>query len=230
MTNGCQIQNQRTKSPWGHKNPKNDIWRHQNSLTSDDLGWPWKGHNVSVNHGCHLATPIHVLVHITSKNTEVRKFQALKRCGTQISLDMTLEIRSQDKGHSRYGHNFIQDRCKIVQRLGMPSVVTIGRSVKKKNSWNVWLGGVAGSEPSLSNRHSLLCWPSPHHPIAQFQCHERSLSESLTCLVDWTRSPSPTHALWPLCGSCHWNTHPIMRRGKVWPSAPGLEPGSHHRH
>ena len=46
----------------------------------------------------HLVTPIHV--HITSKNTEVRKFQALKRYGTQISLDMTLDIRSQVKGHS----------------------------------------------------------------------------------------------------------------------------------
>ena len=32
-----------------------------------------------------------------------RKFQALKRYGTQISFDMTLEIRSQVKGHSRYG-------------------------------------------------------------------------------------------------------------------------------
>ena len=66
--------------PWGYTNPKNDLWRHQRSLTSDDLGWPRNGHNVSVNHGCHLATPIHV--HITSKNTEVRKFQALKRYGT----------------------------------------------------------------------------------------------------------------------------------------------------
>ena len=34
-------------------------------------------------------------VHITSKHTEVLKFQALKRYGTQISLDMTLEIRSK---------------------------------------------------------------------------------------------------------------------------------------
>ena len=40
------------------------------------------GHNVSVNYGCHLGTPIHV--HITSKNTEFRKLQALKRYGTQI--------------------------------------------------------------------------------------------------------------------------------------------------
>ena len=72
-----------------------------------------------------------------------------------------------------------------------------------KFSSNVCLGGFAGSEPSLSNKHNLLCWPSPHHPIAQFQCYGRILSERLTCPVDWTRSPPPTHALWPLCGSCH---------------------------
>ena len=42
-------------------------------------------------------------VHITSKNNEVRKFQALERYGTRISIDITLEIRSQVKGHSRYG-------------------------------------------------------------------------------------------------------------------------------
>ena len=92
MANGCQIQNQRTKLPLGA----------QRSLTSDDLGgWLRKGHNVSVNHGCHLPTPIHV--HITSKHTEVRKFQVLKRYGTQISLDMTLEIRPQVKGPQRDG-------------------------------------------------------------------------------------------------------------------------------
>ena len=79
--------------PRGHKYPKNGIWRHQRSLTSDDLGWPRKGHNVSVNHGCHFPTPIHV--HITSINAEVRQFQTLKRYATQISLDMTLEIRSK---------------------------------------------------------------------------------------------------------------------------------------
>ena len=39
---------------------------------------------------------------MTSKHTDVRKFQALKRYGTQISLDMTPELRSQVKGHSRY--------------------------------------------------------------------------------------------------------------------------------
>ena len=101
MTNRCQIQNQRTKLPLGHKNPKNDIWRQQRSLISADLGWPRKGHNVSVNHGWNLGT---LSMSISpSKNVEVRMFQALKWYGTQISLVMTLEIRSQVKGHNRDG-------------------------------------------------------------------------------------------------------------------------------
>ena len=29
-------------------------------------------------------------------------------------------------------------------------------------------------------KHSLLCWPWRHHPIAQFQCYGRILSERLT--------------------------------------------------
>ena len=46
----------------------------------------------------HLS--ISIPVHITNINAEVRKFQAMKRYGTQISLDMTsmtLEIKSQVK-------------------------------------------------------------------------------------------------------------------------------------
>ena len=54
-------------------------------------------------------------------------------------------------------------------------------------------------------------------------------SERLTCPVDWTRSPPPTHAL-GLCAVPATNTHATTRRGKVWPPAPGLERGSHHRH
>ena len=52
-------------------------------------------------------------VHITSKNTEVRKFQALKRCETQISLDMTLEIRPQVKGQRRYGLKTFREGVKL---------------------------------------------------------------------------------------------------------------------
>ena len=46
-------------------------------------------------------------------------------------------------------------------------------------------------------KHSLLCWPWPHHPIAQFQCYGRILSERLTCQVDWTRSigVGPTYVI-----------------------------------
>ena len=33
-----------------------------------------------------------------------------------------------------------------------------------------------------------------------------------------------------LCAVPATKTHAIARRGKVWPPAPGLEPGSHYRH
>ena len=62
----------------------------------------------------HLSMSI---VHITSKHTEVRKFQALKRYGTQISFDMTLEIRSQVKGHSWYGFKIFREGVKLFKGL-----------------------------------------------------------------------------------------------------------------
>ena len=131
MTNGCQIEIQRTKlgTP-GPQKTRKMTGCHQRSVPSDDLDWPREGHYVSVNHECQLATPIHVP--ITSKNTEVRKFQALKQYGTQISLDMTLEIRSQVKDHSRYLRSWnFQGRCKIVQWIGVPSFPTMSRSVRE---------------------------------------------------------------------------------------------------
>ena len=54
--------------------------------------------------------------HRTSKNTEVRKFQALKRYETQISLGLTLEIRSQVKGHIRYGIEICREGVKEFNR------------------------------------------------------------------------------------------------------------------
>ena len=66
------------------------------------------------------------IVHITSKNTEVRKFQVLKRYETQISLDMTLDLGSQVKVYSKYGLKNVQGRRKIVQRLSISSFITIG--------------------------------------------------------------------------------------------------------
>ena len=104
MKNWCWIQNQRTKLPLGAQTPEK--W-HITSWKVIDLWWSrlTSERSQCVYHGCHLATPIDV--HITSKNTEVRKFQALKRYGTQVSLGMTLEIRSQVKGHSRYGLKFL---------------------------------------------------------------------------------------------------------------------------
>ena len=75
-------------------------------------------------------TPIHV--HITSKNAEVRTFQALKRYGTQISLDMTLEIRPHVKGPSRYGLKLCREGVKLFKE----SFVMIGRSVRELFSEN----------------------------------------------------------------------------------------------
>ena len=80
-------------------------------LMKNPVGSPRKVHSVNVNHGCHLPTPIHV--HIISIDAEVRKFQALKRYGTQISLDMTLNIRSQVKDHSRYGLKIFRKGVKL---------------------------------------------------------------------------------------------------------------------
>ena len=111
ITNGCQIQNQRTKLPLWSPNPNNDM----TSSKVTDLWWP---RLTSERSQCQYKpwispppTPIHV--HISSKNTEVRKFQALKLCGTQSSLDMTLEIRSQVKGHSRYGLQIFREGVKL---------------------------------------------------------------------------------------------------------------------
>ena len=81
-------------------------------MTSVDLGKvTGQCHNVNVSHEYHLPIPIHV--YITSINAEVRKFQALKRYGTQISLDMILESRSQVKGHSRYGLHIFREGVKL---------------------------------------------------------------------------------------------------------------------
>ena len=76
------------------------------------------------------------IVHITSKNTKVRKFQAFKWYGTQISLDMILDIRSQVKDRSRYGLEIFRKHIQVVQRLGIPSFVTIGRAVRELSSEN----------------------------------------------------------------------------------------------
>ena len=51
-----------------------------------------------------VTSPTPTDVHIASKNTELHKLQSLKRYdyGTLRSLDMTLELRSQVKGHGSY--------------------------------------------------------------------------------------------------------------------------------
>ena len=100
-----------------------------------ELELRFKNQKTSANHGCRLPTPIHV--HITSINAEVHKFQALKRYGTQISLDMTLEITSQVKGDSRYGLQIFKEGVKLFKGyVCLPSSVTIGRSVRELFSEN----------------------------------------------------------------------------------------------
>ena len=80
--------------PRDHRNSKKKRpWRHQRSLTSNDLGWPQEGHEVSANHDFHLVTTIDM--HIADQNTELLKLQVSKRCGTQTPLDMTLRMTSQ---------------------------------------------------------------------------------------------------------------------------------------
>ena len=74
-----------------HWNSKKRPWRHQRSLSSNDLGWPQGDHEVSANHDFHLVTTIDM--HITDQNTKLIKLQALKRCWTQIPLDMTFGKR-----------------------------------------------------------------------------------------------------------------------------------------
>ena len=66
---------------------------------------------------------------------KIPKFQALKRYGTQFSLDMTLEIRFKSK--DIVGTDLIfQGRCYIGQVLGIPSFVTIGLFVRELFSEN----------------------------------------------------------------------------------------------
>ena len=101
MTNGCQIQNQRTKLPLGTQ--QSEKWLMTSSKVID-LWWPrltseWSQCQCKpwVSPRNTYPCPYH------QQNIEVRKFQALKRYGTYISLDMPLEIRSQVKSQGRYG-------------------------------------------------------------------------------------------------------------------------------
>ena len=112
MTNGCINQNQRIKLLMGAQTPEKC---HMPSSKVISLGWPQLTSEMSqfsVDHECHLTIPIHA--HIISKNTKIRKFQALKRYGKQIPLDMTLDIRPKAKGHSRYGLEIFREAIKLV--------------------------------------------------------------------------------------------------------------------
>ena len=97
-----------------HQNSKNDMWRYRRSFTLDDLSVPRKGHDIIISVQTMDITlrrahprwraqhPIDV--HITSKKKQqqqkrqVRKLQALKHHGTQISLTWPWkQVTSQTK-------------------------------------------------------------------------------------------------------------------------------------
>ena len=111
---------------------------------------------------------------------------------------MILCLSNVCSGGLHFGTSFVALRAVVREKT--PNTIHVYILFYKFSS-NVCLGRFAGI--SAFTKHSLLCWSWPHHPIAQFQCYGRIVSERLTCPVDWTRSPPPTHALWPLCGSCH---------------------------
>ena len=105
-----------------------------------------------------------------------------------------------------------------------------------KFSSNVCLGGFTGTEPSLSI--AVLCsrflqivvlalTPPPDRAIpVLWQNFIRTFNvpgRLDTVPSAHSRSLAPERFL-------PQNTHATTRRGKVWPPAPGLEPGSHHRH
>ena len=96
-------------------------------------------------------------------------------------------------------------------------------------SWNVCLGGFAGSEHSLSIACCAGRDPTARNSSAMIVI---ILSERLTCPLDWTSGHGPLRPLnlSGLCAVAATNTHATTRRAKVWPPTPGLEPGSHHRH
>ena len=75
-------------------------------MTSVDLGQVTMSVQIMEVTSQHLSR---CNVHITGRNAEVRKLQALKRYGTQVLLNMTLKIRSQVKCHSRYGLEISRD-------------------------------------------------------------------------------------------------------------------------
>ena len=95
-----------------------------------------------------------------------------------------------------------------------------------KFSSNVCLGGFAGSEPSLSMACCAGPDPTTRSPIpVLWQNFIRTFNvPGRLDTVPSARSRSLASAV-PAT-----NTHTTTRRGKVWPPAPGLEPGSHHRH
>ena len=58
-------------------------------------------------------TSQHISMSISPAKIPVRKFQAVKRYGTQISLDLTVKISSQVKVHGSYGLKIFREDVKL---------------------------------------------------------------------------------------------------------------------
>ena len=71
-----------------------------------------------------------------AKIPKIYSFRRFKRYETQISLDVTLEIRSQAKGHRRYGLGIFREDVKLFKGMYTPSFVTMSQSFRELFSEN----------------------------------------------------------------------------------------------
>ena len=128
-------------------------------------------------------------VHIISKNTEVRKFQALKRYGTQISLDMTLEISSQVKGHSRYDLKVFMEDSTFPSRLSLsPARQRQPLCPLTAIFWRQCRPASLLMTPWTEHRHT-----HPHTPLSALPAPRR-LHRALTVYLRSSHTPAPCTA------------------------------------
>ena len=117
---------------------KNVLWRHQRSLTSNDLGWPQVCHEVRANHDFHLITTIDM--HITDQNTELLKLQALiKTLRNANSVWHDLENDVTGHGSFREGVRLIFDNTYKICFWSRKSGVSFCPSPP---NWRGWLCGI----------------------------------------------------------------------------------------
>ena len=112
---GAKFKSIAPKYPWGHKNPENDM----TSSKVIVLWWHWltskTSHCQYEFYGCHFPSSKHLSMPIWT--AKAPKFASFRRSngtyGTRISLDMTLENRSQVKSHSRYRLKIFREDVKL---------------------------------------------------------------------------------------------------------------------